>query len=102
MAPGPHVLISKDKISFTSLLDEEDGDEEVDFQEYQYYESERILGKLYRDIDEKEIFSDVQQKSGPSGLKRNFIDEVWVYTTNRCRSVRWAQHIEWAQDVRDM
>ncbi len=48
-APGPHVRIEKHKgLSFDTPVDRERDDEDEDFSAYRYYESEKILGKLYR------------------------------------------------------
>jgi hypothetical protein len=51
-APGPHVRIEKHiGLSFDAPVDrdpDEQGDEDDDFSAYRYYESEKILGKLYR------------------------------------------------------
>jgi hypothetical protein len=58
MAPGPHVtIIKKEEIAFAeeSLLGEE-ADDDDDVQGYRYYESDKINGKLYRAIDEREVF----------------------------------------------
>jgi hypothetical protein len=67
-APGPHVEIEKLMgISFqvvpyqdpNDVMDEDDDD----FPRYRYYESDRIIGRLYRAIDEREIFEEIQKRA---------------------------------------
>lgn len=111
MAPGPHVtIIKKEAITFVESPSWAEDYDEDDFQEYRYYESENINGKLYRAIDEREVFKDIQQmgltgsagaqnRSGYSNL--NLMGKIWDFVTQRCRSLRWQHHLEWARDIRD-
>jgi hypothetical protein len=112
MAPGPHItIIKKEAIAFVEEnLSEEAGDDDG-FQEYRYYESDKINGKLYRAIDEREIFKDIQQmglretvpdaKSRSNYSNTHIMDQVWDFVTRRCKSLRWEHLIEWARDIRD-
>jgi hypothetical protein len=113
MAPGPHVtIIKKEAIAFAEerlLSDEADDDD--DLQGYRYYESEKINGKLYRAIDEREVFKDIQQmglQEDSTGVKcrSNYsniflMDKVWNFVTRRCKSLNWEHYLERARDVRD-
>lgn len=107
MAPGPHVLVAtKGDISLTSKFDneeEDENDEEDGFVEYKYYESDKILGLLYRDIDELQIFDAIQRNSSNRLLKtkRDFIDELWLFVQNRCYMTQWNHHMELATEIQD-
>jgi hypothetical protein len=111
MAPGPHItIINKETIAFTEegLLSDETDD---DIQEYRYYESEKINGKLYRTIDEREVFKDIQQmglQEDATGVKRRskysntyLMGKVWDFVTRRCKSLCWKHLLDWARDIRD-
>lgn len=113
MAPGPHVtIIKKEAIAFAeeNPLEGEHGDED-DVQGFRYYPSEKINGKLYRAIDEREVFKDIQRlgipETGSGGKSRidysntYLMDQVWNLVTRRCKSLQWHHHLEWARDIRD-
>jgi hypothetical protein len=113
MAPGPHVtIIKREAIAFVEdrLLNEE-ADDDDNIQEYRYYESDKINGKLYRAIDEREVFKDIQRmglQEDEAGMKSrsdysdtHLMDKVWVFVARRCKSLKWAHLLEWARDIRD-
>lgn len=106
-APGPHVYIEKkESISFEDpqFGDMPEDDEDDGYSRQKYYESDKILGKLYRAIDERKIFEEVQARSrrGGSQNNANLMDDVWSYVKQRCRNILWEHKIEWAQSIRDM
>lgn len=109
MAPGPHIAVQKDKpLSFDARPEPVKRDDD-DFQPYKYYESDKILGKLYRAIDEREVFYSVQSQ-GPShmnevGRSRGSISPVlkgvWTYLQRQCQGIQWKHHLERARGIRD-
>ncbi|TVY55116.1 RNA-dependent RNA polymerase 2 [Lachnellula cervina] len=107
-APGPHVTIEKNSgivfetKPFRDPLDQEDEDDE--FTSYRYYESNKILGKLYRAIDEQAVFQDIQKRASASGItsRSNIIDEVWRYVEKKVQGFQWKDQMDWASDIRDM
>ncbi|ERF76596.1 hypothetical protein EPUS_05869 [Endocarpon pusillum Z07020] len=109
MAPGPHIAVQKDKpLSFDARPETNDGDDD-DFQPYKYYESDKILGKLYRAIDEQEVFNSVQQQAPlhviEVGRTRGSVSPVLkgirTYLQRRCQAVQWKHHLERARGIRD-
>jgi hypothetical protein len=92
-------------------VEDEDDDEDDEIQPYRYYESDKILGKLYRAVDEREIFKYIQQTGGkeesPGTYKRigysdiTLMNAIWAYVKKRCRLLKWQDHLNWARDVRD-
>jgi hypothetical protein len=114
MAPGPHVEILKDKpISFEEAKSrnndnlDDDGDE--DFTPYKYYPSNKILGKLYSAIDEREIFGRVQQHRLEQSLQqrralntaRSVLESVWDYVNSRFPLTILDDHLDRARGIRD-
>jgi hypothetical protein len=105
MAPGPHVNIEgKGSIAFKEkvLSEEENHDDEL--QEYRYYESEKVLGKLYRAIDEREVFRDIHRMGGQHEYDYSstyLMDAVWAFVKKRCSTLSWSHHLDWARDIRD-
>lgn len=59
MALGLHMKMLEDKPMFENSKENIDPDEEYNV--FTYYRSKKILGKLFRAIDERLIFNDVQQ-----------------------------------------
>lgn len=58
MAPGPRVNLSgKTRVHFEELVSHAAYNDEDDMEERRlYYRSDKILGKLYRAVDEKDIW----------------------------------------------
>lgn len=80
LAPGPRMFVEKERtLEQMENLDQEDGEDNVGIK---YYESEKILGHLYRAIDEKEFLREMQAevKHDRAGRKVvSVIDGVWDY-----------------------
>ncbi|KAH6704064.1 rna-dependent rna polymeras-like protein [Leptodontidium sp. MPI-SDFR-AT-0119] len=107
-APGPHVKIEKQGGLSLEEVDDKDPDDQVDqdddFSTYRYYESEKILGRLYRAIDEREIFEHIKHRSlNPDiGSESTVIDSVWDHVQSKCKLFQYSHHLEWARDIRAM
>ena len=112
-APGPRVLIEK-----TIKIDEQDSDDESDeeedgnadmsiqsYQKLRYYESLKVLGKLYRAIDEHHFFEELKQNADLSGAKvgrtKQLADAVWDYISDKTALIQWKHYEDFAQDVKD-
>ena len=94
------------------LLEQQDvetppeGDDEFDEaasygpQRHRYYASEKILGKLYRDIDEHQFFAKIKAQSGSrSSENRSVIPGVWKYVEEKTRLIQWRHYTDFALDV---
>lgn len=111
-APGPRVLIEKN-IDFeeedqTTPPDENDELDEVASYgppKIRYYESPKIIGKLYRKIDEHKFFEEIQMQSGMSGLhSRNthsLANAVWEYVREKTALIEWQHYVQFAEDVKE-
>ena len=93
------------------LLTPPDEDDEVDEvasygpPKLRYYESQNVLGKLYREIDEHKFFEMIQAQSRMSkatrGKARSLADAVWNYVRDKTALIQWEHHVTWARDVKD-
>lgn len=111
-APGPRVLIEKD-INFEEENESSTPDEDKDLdevasygpQKLRYYESRKVLGKLYREIDEFETLKAIQEHSRPTSIDRNatrsLTDAVWNYVNQKTALILWEHHKDFARDVKD-
>jgi hypothetical protein len=106
-APGPYVTIhKKEGILFEApAIDDPDsiGDDDDDFTSYRFYESEKILGKLYRAIDEREIFDEIKQRSSETASTNSvtLIHAVWAHVQRETKLIQWEHHKKWAWELRD-
>ena len=70
-----------------------------------YYESSRILGELYRAIDEHDFLEKLQKQSTSSPIaadtKPTIIDQVWRYVLRQTRLVQWAHQREHVRDIKE-
>jgi len=110
MTPGPHVEILKDKpISFDDAPSSEydDLDEDENFTKCKYYPTQKILGKLFDAIDEREIFQRVQQTTlenslhGTKGAPTSVLKGVWNHVQSQCKVTPWDNHLGRARGIRD-
>lgn len=111
MANGPRVIVEKKGAVFQDededdLLDDDDavGALDPDFKTFRYYESERVLGQLYRAIDEKKIFQEMQRyatetKSHLGGL--NLMDQVWAYVLREAALIQWDGYKPLARSIKE-
>ncbi|OCT51734.1 RNA-directed RNA polymerase [Cladophialophora carrionii] len=109
MAPGPHVVIEKAKpLNFAAPPEsrDDDDDDDEDRPAYRYYESDKVLGKLFRAIDEYKILSTVQSAARAERLHfaqqpQSVLKAVWGNVYQRCQFVKWREHVPRAVGIRD-
>jgi len=96
MAPGPHLLIEKatQYSEERDPRDDEDNDDEYGNVPMRYYESPKILGKLYRTIDERKFTSEIQEESSRS---LNLIHTIWDYAATFVRSEENPINLPWQE-----
>ena len=74
-------------------------------QKLRYYPSEKVLGKLYREIDEYEFFEAIQKQARMSrtnpGKTHSLAEAVWNYVRNVTALIQWEHYTSWAKDVKD-
>jgi hypothetical protein len=113
-AHGPRALIEKtinlkeeDQVEDPTNEEDTELDEVASYEppRYRYYESPKILGKLYRQIDEQRFFEQLQMQSKIPGLQGKSIssltDAVWVYVRDRTALIQWHHYIDFAKDIKD-
>ncbi|KAH7393915.1 RNA dependent RNA polymerase-domain-containing protein [Phaeosphaeria sp. MPI-PUGE-AT-0046c] len=111
MAPG-HSFVVNDLGA--TALEEADPD---DFEEpdslgildpakarYLYYRSNKILGQLYRNIDEEAFFDQMKdefatQQQAYSG--ESLLQTLVRYIDRKCQAIQWDHHISFAEDLRE-
>lgn len=105
-APGPHVIIEQlEGATFAAENEVDPGDqddEDDDLPRYRYYESRKILGKLYREIDEQDLYKQIQKREAGITNQSTVISAIWASVQKECRLIQWEYHLDWAHEIRDM
>lgn len=98
MAPSPRVHIEQK--DFATVAVEADFEPESDAflllddqRHTRYYESSKVLGKLYRRIDERGFY-----KPGP--VKSKVMESVFAYVERATQGVQWSTYSDVARDIR--
>lgn len=101
MAPGASTKIEKG-ISVRALANQDR--DETDPRGYRYYESENVLGTLYRSIDEDAFFEALEDDASSvfsKGSNCSVLEQVWSYVEMAAPSVRWRTYLKAAGEIRD-
>ncbi|KAL8923902.1 MAG: hypothetical protein Q9208_004339 [Pyrenodesmia sp. 3 TL-2023] len=105
-APGPRVLIENSIKLEEMEVQDEDKDEDVPGEMVpitRYYESQKVLGKLYRAIDESDFFTAIQRQSRavwkPQSL--SLAERVWDYVREKTALIQYHHYIGFARDVKE-
>ena len=113
LAPGPRVLVDKAVVFEEEEELDSPGDHDLELHEVasyeapqiHYYESTKVLGQLYRDIDEQKFFQDIQKQSRPStssaSTNKSLADAVWKYVLEKVALIQWRHWLDFAKDIRD-
>ena len=90
-------IISRDRLDDNTSTDDPSG--------YRYYESEKILGKLYRAIDEEAIFEDLEEDTEGSifstASNENVLQEIWAFVESEMELVEWDDYIPEAEGIKE-
>ncbi|KAG0643426.1 RNA dependent RNA polymerase-domain-containing protein [Tuber brumale] len=106
MAPGPRILIKREPefVEENAVPDDDDDDEDTPTL---YYESEKVLGKLYREIDETAFLREVQGTMHRERRARN-VDEgavvrgIWEWLEGAIPSkYKWKDYIGVAAELKE-
>ena len=106
-APGPRVLM-ENTIRIEDIEDVENTQEIEELDKYtppatRYYPSQKILGKLYRAIDEHQLFEEIQQTrqlNDQSDPRRSQLDAVWKYIQEKTALIQYQHFLDFARDIK--
>ena len=109
LAPGPHALIEAEvKIEEIDDEDSIDATNEVDEANSYgplktiHYPSQKILGRLYRDIDEHQFLEQLQAQSrSKRAHSQSLMQKLWDYVEHRTMMIEWRHYIAFASNVKE-
>ncbi|KAL8810430.1 MAG: hypothetical protein Q9200_002580 [Gallowayella weberi] len=105
-APGPRVLI-EEAITVEELedhdADEDDNEVVEETQPTRYYRSEKVLGQLYRAIDEHDFFEEIQRHSRSARKPQSFslAEEVWKFVREKTALIQYKHYLPFARDIKE-
>lgn len=109
LAPGPRIIMQDS--GPTILDDEELNDEDEDDltadllpRSHHYYTSRKVLGQLYRAIDEERFLRElnVTRASGtyqPDTRVTSLMEKLWGYVRRESITVQWEHYREEAKEI---
>lgn len=107
MVSGANVVIDT-KIKFVEEEDEEGGSfgsSNDGGRSYAVYKSDKVLGKLYRAIDERVVFQQLQKQSSELAKdnlpNQSVMQRVWNYVQDATAVIQWKHHLDWARDIQE-
>jgi hypothetical protein len=99
-------IIDRSEIDFNGseppLEYDSDGEYEGSAPKHHYYRSEKILGKLYRAIDEKKIWKEDIRMNEVKSDGKSFWNELIALMSMLCseRDIVWTRRIKEAHQIR--
>lgn len=110
MAPSPRVVVSE--AGFLDLEDEDNEDDEAfedldaEKRAFRYYQSNKVLGELYRAIDERRFLARMQQEQrthmATSNITSNLLNTLLTYMKHQAtrNGVQFDHHYDLAVEIR--
>ncbi|TGO38954.1 hypothetical protein BHYA_0063g00010 [Botrytis hyacinthi] len=106
MAPGPHIKISHrpdDRLEFVKeYVPIEAMDEEDEITNIKYYESKKVCGRLYRAIDERKVFEDIQKLNVQANDSPDVMQHMWEFVKSRSQGIQWQHLREIALEIQEI
>ncbi|CBX98093.1 similar to rna-dependent rna polymerase [Plenodomus lingam JN3] len=111
MAPGSNLVINELGSAELEELEQDDVDApdrisvlDADKARMRYYRSDKVLGVLYRDIDEQKFFARMKhdfENFRHSWGGQSLMSKLRTYIERETRGVLWAHHRAFAEDLRE-
>ena len=101
MASGPRVEIAETIEIAESQNPSAEDEEETSY--YRYYRSKKVLGLLYRAIDEHTFMEELQSSTKDFNSESpDVFRALWSYVQNETAGFLWKHCTETAKDIKEM
>ncbi|EDN94048.1 hypothetical protein SS1G_09915 [Sclerotinia sclerotiorum 1980 UF-70] len=77
-------------------------DEEDEVSNIKYYESQKTCGMLYRAIDERQVFEDIQRLDMQANDTPDVMQHVWEFVKSRSQGILWQHLRNDAMEIKDI
>lgn len=103
MCPGPGVNVAEDISLLETATNVQGNDDDDDGPQIHYYKTKKVLGHLYRAIDERTFLGELKQSMRTSRPKDGDIMQlVWAHVQREAAAFQWKHHVETAQEIKDL
>ncbi|KMP02248.1 hypothetical protein CIRG_10071 [Coccidioides immitis RMSCC 2394] len=104
MAPNPRIKIadSIEVVEEEQYLAEDEDDDEDERPQRRYYKSNRILGVMYRNINEQEFLNAVRNASKLRRDDNTLLNAIWDYVASETEGFQWDHLVEDGRKVKDI
>lgn len=104
MASAPRLIMQSGvSIENLAMVDDNDNDPvralDPSSRPTTYYRSQKVLGHLYRNIDETKFLQDIQRHRGYP-TEQSLMKRVWSYANRETKSIQWAHMLETARHIK--
>lgn len=71
--------------------------------QYRYYKSRKVLGDLYRAIDERAFLEELQASTKTWNPNTpNVLASLWAHVQLKVLGFQWTHHVSTARDIKEM
>ena len=103
MVPGPRVNVYESLATLEAeKVFEYDDDEEEDRPSLRYYKSDKVLGSLFRGIDEIVFLQELETSIRPPDSNTpNVLLSLWKFVEYETKLLIWDNHLSEARDIKE-
>lgn len=84
------------------LLEEDDENDENDREPMRYYKSHRVLGQLFRQIDERAFLEELKASTRRNQPRADLLQGIWAYVNAETAGFQWDHHISAGLSVKEL
>jgi len=114
MSPDPRLLLNEDgqadKFEIAEFVESDDERDDVEKaflnpdqqnQRTLFYQSQKVLGKLYRAIDERAFLEELKFRHHPGAKKSVLTERLFAYIVRQTKGIQWDHLLDWARGIRE-
>ena len=102
MAPGPRVNVYESLADLkANICHVHENDEDDEGSKMRYYKSSKILGQLYRSIDEVSFLRELEKTIEPDPNTPNVLLTLWDYIKHDTALFVWDHQVGFATDIKE-
>jgi hypothetical protein len=105
MAPGPrvHVYENLATLERDEEFEDDDDDDDDEGHRIRYYKSHKVLGRLFRGIDEIGFLEMLEKEMRPADPKTpSCLLTLWQYVEHETALLIWDNHKAVAKDIKEL
>ena len=85
-----------------TTIDDGDDDDDDDRPRMRFYKSNKVLGSLYRAIDEQQFLNSIQKAANTGTQSTSALKKVWNYVEQETLGFQWNHLLDIYKDIKEM